>query len=261
MDFETYLQEPLELGRVLARFLDRRAPLVIFEVGACEGEDTIRLSRHFPNARIYAFEPLPENAAKVRSNLEKHGVEAAEVFELALSDTTGTTTFHVSSGHPEHLPRTEDWDYGNKSSSLLPPKQHIALVPWIAFDRAIEVETMRLDEFCVEHAVDTVDLAFLDVQGAELMVLRGAGASLRRIRAIWMEVAAVELYQGQPLAGEVERFMRDNGFVCIEDTLSRTAGDRLYVNRDSMTRGDVLVARVARRARRARRRLTRRPRD
>ena len=87
VDFESYLRRPMEFSKEIARYFDDRASLVIFEVGACEGEDTIRLKRRFPNASIYAFEPLPENATKVQQNLEKYRVPDVEVFQLALSDT------------------------------------------------------------------------------------------------------------------------------------------------------------------------------
>jgi FkbM family methyltransferase len=147
VDFQSYLREPLEFDKEIARFFDDQAALVIFEVGACEGEDTLRLKRRFPNASIYAFEPLPENVTRVEQNLDKYGVADVPIFRLALSDSTGTSEFHVSSGHPDDVPQAGDWDYGNKSSSLLPPKELEDVVPWLKFERTILVETMRLDRF------------------------------------------------------------------------------------------------------------------
>jgi FkbM family methyltransferase len=249
VDFESYLRQPLEFSKEIARYFDDRAPLVIFDVGACEGEDTIRLKRRFPNACIYAFEPLPENATKVQQNLETYRVSDVEVFQLALSDRPGRTEFYVSSGHPDHIPRTEDWDYGNKSSSLLPPKEHTMLSPWVQFDRTIHVQTQRIDFFCDKHSIDRIDLMYLDVQGAEIMVLRGAGDYVKRTGAIWMEVGAIELYEGQPLKNDVQRFMNGCGFVCIKDTVNKTAGDQLYINRELMTWSDILRGYTARRGR------------
>ena len=70
-----------------------------------------------------------------------------------------------------------------------------------------------------------------------------------------MEVGAIELYEGQPLKNDVERFMHGYGFVCIKDTVNQTAGDQLYVNRELMTRIDVLRGYIARRGRSLKRRL------
>lgn len=69
----------------------------------------------------------------------------------------------------------------------------------------------------------------MDVQGAELRVLRGAGALLNNVRAIWLEIEKVPLYQGQPLAEEVQGFMGAHGFVKHKDTVSEISGDHLYV--------------------------------
>jgi FkbM family methyltransferase len=256
MDFESYLRQPLEFSEEIARYLDDRAPLVFFEVGACEGEDTIKLKRRFPNASIYAFEPLPDNFTKMQKHLEEYGVSDVALFQLALSDRAGTTEFYVSSGHPDNIPRTPDWDYGNKSSSLLPPKEHTIVVPWVKFDRTIHVETIRLDSFCCERFISRIDLVYLDVQGAEFLVLRGAGEYIKNISAIWMEVAAIELYEGQALKDDLERFMHDNGFVCIKDAVNETAGDRLYVRRELIVRRDVLRASMVRLGRSVKRTLT-----
>src|SRR5918994_1153850 len=78
----------------------------------------------------------------------------------------------------------------------------------LKFERTILVETMRLDRFCDAHSIERIDLVYLDVQGAELMVLRGAGDYLTRIGAVWLEVGARELYDGQPLKDDVELFMQ-----------------------------------------------------
>ena len=63
------------------------------------------------------------------------------------------------------------------------------------------------------------------------MVLKGAGDVIERIKLIWMEVEAIELYEGQPLKSEVEGFMRAHGFNLLVDTVGRVSGDQLWVSR------------------------------
>ncbi len=79
--------------------------------------------------------------------------------------------------------------------------------------------------------INNIDLAFIDVQGAELMVLKGAGDFIKNIEAIWMEVESIELYANQPLKNDVESFMKSHGFIKIIDTVDEVAGDQLYVKR------------------------------
>jgi FkbM family methyltransferase len=203
---------------------------VIFDIGSCEGEDSIRYARLFPSARIWAIEPLPSNVDLIRANLARYGVDQVEVVAVALSDSVGHAIFHVSSGRPDGAPPDAGWDFGNKSSSLLPPSGHLTAHPWVHFDEAIEVETDRLDALAGRSGLTAIDYIHMDVQGAELRVLNGAGTLLDSIGVIWMEVEAVPLYRDQPLKPEIERFMKSRGFEKRLDTVGAVSGDQLYVN-------------------------------
>lgn len=229
MDYDSYIKQPLPFEKEIDNIFKPDQPLIIFEIGSCEGEDSIRLKQKFPNAAIYTFEPLPGNIKKIKKNFKRYGLPGDKVFQIALGDSNGTAEFHVSSGHPEDLPKTKDWDYGNKSSSLLPPKMTLKTHKWLKFNKKIKVKTQRLDSFCAEHNINHIDFAFIDVQGAELMVLQGAGNFLKKVKAIWMEVEAVELYAGQPLKNDVETFMAEQGFRKVKDTVDNISGDQLYV--------------------------------
>jgi len=232
MTRDAYIRSPLPIAEELQTLFNSLDPLVIFDIGACEGEDSIRYGREFPNARIYAFEPLPSNMTTLKRQVAAYGATQVEAFPIALSDERGTATFYVSSGSPENLPSTEDWEYGNKSSSLLPPAELREHYPWIRFEQSIEVDTDTLAGFCAARGIGRIDFIHMDVQGAELKVLRGAGDLLRGVRAIWLEVEKVALYAGQPLADEMQQFMNANGFVKRKDTVGEVTGDHLYVRED-----------------------------
>jgi FkbM family methyltransferase len=232
--------EPVDLGPYLAqpsaiepylRFLLRPVPApTIFEIGACEGEDSIRYSRLFPAGRIFAFEPLPDNQAIIRANYARYGARA-ELVPVALSDRPGTAVFHVSAGRPSELFSGENWNYGNKSSSLLPPASAGPMHGWIRFPESITVNCETVDGFCAARGIARIDFIHLDVQGAEGLVLEGARAMLPRLRAIWLEVSNQELYRGQKLRGEIEATMRRHGFIAAYAEDRGTEGDQLYVNR------------------------------
>ncbi len=72
------------------------------------------------------------------------------------------------------------------------------------------VDTVRLDDV---PETAGADLLKLDIQGAELMVLRHAEARLRDAVVIQAEVEFLPLYKGQPLFSEMELFLRGHGFV------------------------------------------------
>jgi FkbM family methyltransferase len=160
---DEYLKSPPEIAKELMRFFSHDENLVILDIGACEALDAIKYSNMFPNARVLAFEPLPTNLAKIEANLKKYGKSDIVVINEALSDTQGTATLFVSSGHPDNLPETDDWDYGNKSSSLLAPHEIKQTHPWLKFNEEIEVHTNTLKNACQKHNINAIDLIHMDV--------------------------------------------------------------------------------------------------
>jgi FkbM family methyltransferase len=234
VDRKDYINSPLEIAAELNLIFAGKTVDTVFDIGSCEGEDAIRYSRFFSRARVHAFEPRPDNLEAIAQNIKLHGgSERIKVHGVALSDQKGFFDFYVSSGQPKEATGTENWNYGNKSSSLLPPSEEMTKhTSWLQFNEKITVPTERMDSFCREQQIGKVDFIHIDVQGAELKVLMGAGEILKSLTAIWMEVESVELYKGQPLKSDVEHFMNQHNFECILDTVNAVAGDQLYVNKE-----------------------------
>jgi FkbM family methyltransferase len=229
---ESYIKSPIPIKNDLLKFFKKNDQLIIFDIGACESEDAIRYAMLFANSRIFAFEPREDNVEKSKELIKNYKKKNIILEHLALSNEEGLADFFLSEGEPPEQKNNESWDYGNKSSSLLPPSEEIDKhTAWLQFKRKTQVKTMRLDNYVKKNSLNIIDFVHLDVQGAELMVLEGAGTFLSKIKLIWMEVEAVELYQGQPLKNNVEQFMIKNNFSILQDTVNSVAGDQLYVNR------------------------------
>jgi FkbM family methyltransferase len=226
---DRYVTTPPAIHKQLRAAFGQAQDIVVFDVGACEAEDAIRYALFFPHPRVYAFEPLPANVAKAVANVNRLDVQdRVEVVAIALSDQNGTAELHVSSGHPDNIERDGSWDYGNKSSSLLSPAGVKATTKWLEWNEVISVETATLDDFCRSRDIHRVDFLHVDVQGAELMVLEGAKSILPTVQMIWIEVEQKQLYTGQPLLDDVERFMRAQGFAKVLDAVGEVDGDQLY---------------------------------
>lgn len=232
-DRETYINKNLPIQYELLKLFSVNEPINIFEIGACEGEDSIRYSKLFPISSIFTFEPLPDNQKLIEDNFKKFSVDNARLFKFALSDIEGETDFYVSSVDDNFLGEHQnaDWNFGNKSSSLLAPDKHSEEVDFIRFDQLIKVKTVTINNFCKSYGVDIIDIIHIDVQGAELMVLKGSAEYIRKIKVIWMEVSRIKYYKGQPLANDIEDFMKMNNFVLIKNTLKNKQGDHLYLSR------------------------------
>ena len=72
--------------RVLKYFYSPTETLTIFEIGACEGENSVRYANFFPNAEIYAFEPLPDNIVLVNKNVKEYNKKNIKLFILSGRD-------------------------------------------------------------------------------------------------------------------------------------------------------------------------------
>jgi hypothetical protein len=76
------------------------------------------------------------------------------------------------------------------------------------------VDAARLDSLLERSGIDSADFQLLniDVQGAELQVLRGAERTLASVLAVLVEVHVVELYDGAASEREVDEFLTERGF-------------------------------------------------
>lgn len=225
-----YILTDSPLKKDLLKLFKKDDKLTILDIGGCEGEESIRYSRIFPFSTIYIFEPLPDNQDLIVQNLEKYKSENVILMPIAVSDEKGISQFHVSSGHPNHESNKLDWNFGNKSSSLLYPEKENNQ-KWLLFDKQINVNTITLHSFFVENKIEEVDFVHMDVQGAELKVLMGAKEHMKNIKAIWLEVADIELYKGQPLRVDIENFMKASGFNLVKSAIEGQVGDQFYLNK------------------------------
>jgi FkbM family methyltransferase len=172
-------------------------PLTIFDIGANEGQTTDRYSQMFPTAKIYCFEPVPE----VFTILERKFHENPQIIvnQLAVSDAVGTADFYL------HASTLNVWN------SLL-PKVSGSIVPEDL--SAVKVPTITIDVFCDRHNIKTIDLLKLDIQGGELLALKGALNMLQKggIKLIYSEVNFSDLYQGQAMFQDIAAYLHDFGY-------------------------------------------------
>jgi len=225
MNLEKYLKSEPGINLELLNYFGQEKEIVIFDICSCEGEDSIRYSQTFPNSKIYAFEPLEKNFVILNENLKKYNVKNVKSFNEAISDKECYVDFFVSSGHPDYLPKTNDWDYGNKSSSIFEPKSHQP--DWMKFEKISNIKSNTLYNFCKENNISNIDFIHMDVQGAERLVLDGAGDFINNINMIWLEVSLVEFYRNQPLKNDMLYFLKEHGFYVIKDVCSHMGGDIL----------------------------------
>jgi FkbM family methyltransferase len=142
---------------------------VCFDVGANIGSFTIVLGSRSPNCYIHAFEPAPNTARILQSNVDRNQLAKVRVHRLAVTDFDGSVRF--------------------SNEPTISQRNHI--ITKIA-DSPIscEVAATSLDSFSRKHNLGRIGFAKIDCEGAEPLVLRGARQLLRnkQVAAIWIEV-------------------------------------------------------------------------
>jgi FkbM family methyltransferase len=102
------------------------------------------------------------------------------------------------------------------------------------------VRTETLDTKTLDDALEPgpIDFLKLDVQGGELMVLRGASRSLATTAVVHCEVEFSPLYEAQPLYPDIQLELAEHGFYLVDFV---DPGRYHYLTGPSATTGDRLL--------------------
>jgi FkbM family methyltransferase len=142
----------------LLRFL--QPGMMVLDVGAHNGLYTLLAHKRVgPQGRVIAFEPSPREQKRLRLHLRMNGVSSLRVEPVALGASEGTADLYVPQGRSTSF------------NSLRPPvvSEPVKRVP---------VPVITLDGYLAKAHITAVDFVKLDVEGAELDILKGAAALL-----------------------------------------------------------------------------------
>lgn len=186
---------PGELNlNALPSLLNKPNP-VILDIGTNNGGHTKAFFDLFPYGSIYSFEPDPRAIRKFHANLALYA--RAKLYEIAIADKDGTTTFYASGGQNADVNyiMPEGWDM---SGSIRKPKDHLITNPSIKFEDSFEVTTQKLDTWVAQNNIQNIDFIWADVQGAEIDLIRGGLDSLqKKTKYFYTEYSNREMYEGQ----------------------------------------------------------------
>jgi len=119
-----------------------------------------------------------------------------------------------------------------QSSSVLNLKTHLQEHPWVHYVNNTPMQTITVDTFFKRNNLDASKYSFwnFDIQGAELLALKGATESLKYATALYLEVNEKELYEDCALIENIDTFLREYGFQRMRTEMTRHGwGDALYI--------------------------------
>ena len=138
-----------------------REGMTVMDVGANLGLYSLLASRAVgPSGKVYAFEPVPEIFARLKEHIALNNAANVIPVPIALSNEKGVAKMSVR---------------GSGSSFF----RHLS-------NEFVEVQVERLDDFVEREGIERVDAIKIDVEGAELKVIRGADKTIRHNKPILM---------------------------------------------------------------------------
>lgn len=118
------------------------------------------------------------------------------------------------------------------SSSIYEFGKHVINHPTIHFTKSIKLISSCLDTFVTINLASTrINVLVLDVQGSELLVLRGSYELLKKIDIIFVEVNIDETYKGCGLVSDIDILLHSLGFKKMYQNIwaGHTYGEAIYL--------------------------------
>jgi FkbM family methyltransferase len=174
----------------------RLSPGAVFlDIGAHIGYYTLKASpRVGSQGRVIAFEPNPRTVALLGEHVSVNHASNVVVEPIACTDTEQMLTLFDAT------------DEGNSGASSLSSRNAQS-------SAGTTVKGRPIDDVVSELGLNRVDLMKIDVEGAELIVLRGAIKTLRRFGpTLVLEVSPSLLRNMGTSAGELEAFLTSAGY-------------------------------------------------
>jgi FkbM family methyltransferase len=170
-----------EYERAVTHFITEvvRSNDVCLDIGANFGWYTTLLQRLCaPGGSVHAFEPVPNIFARLERNVALAGNPPnIHINNVALGDAPGSVTMHQFAG----------LTIGHSSLSTMGRSDYTT----------VEVPMMTLDSYLEEHHLEQVNFVKMDIEGAELMMFKGAGKLFRQVvPPIWMIEMALGTTRG-----------------------------------------------------------------
>jgi FkbM family methyltransferase len=169
----------------------------IIDVGANEGQFSDKIRKLFPNANIFAFEPLDTVYEKLKKNFCNDN--KFEAFNLGLGEEQDQLEF-------------DENEYSPSSSFLKLSSSLASAFTFAVKTKKVIVNVDRMDSIFNTRQLEFPLLIKIDVQGFEDKVISGGIKTISTASLIICELSFVELYKGQLLFDDIFEKFKSLGF-------------------------------------------------
>ncbi|MDY6806539.1 MAG: FkbM family methyltransferase [Cyanobacteriota bacterium] len=196
-------------------------PRGVIHIGAYEGEE-IQAYREMGIEKVLFVEANPEVFDRLQEKMA--AMPEVRVANYAICDRSGSVELHVAANE--------------QSSSILSANNQSEQNVYTREISKVTVEAKTLDNLLAELNLSPEDFNLLniDIQGAELLALRGASNALQFVEGINIEVNYEEIYRGCPLIEDIDEFLEKAGFERVATTTpyDPSWGDAFYAKKPTI---------------------------
>jgi FkbM family methyltransferase len=170
---------------------------VIFDVGANDGGVALRTLSHFPEARVFCFEPHPITFAQLKRQIDNQNIQAVN---FALGNAAGERDF---------------FEYDNSCLNSMVPDAPFA-VSFGKKAKQIRAQCSTVDLFCAERRIEKIDILKVDTEGFDLAVLQGSENLLKKGKIKFIYTEFNDLFPTNKATGgaliPIAEFLRGYGY-------------------------------------------------
>lgn len=192
-------------------------PNGVLHIGANIGEEA-PVYNELGVQKVIWIEGNPDLMMRLENNIKPYPLQVA--MNYLIGDEEGKeVNFHISNN-------------ASQSSSVLELGTHKVVHPEVHYVKDIPMTMHRIDViFKNAGAFDSLDFLNIDLQGAELMALKGMGEMLKQFKWCYLEVNKAHLYEGCPLIEDLDIYLLGFGFKRVETSWAGNTnwGDALWI--------------------------------
>ncbi len=190
-----YVVRPTLFERALA---GKETPVVL-DIGASVGNTVAHVLEICPAARVFAFEPQPDQATRIKERFSDN--ERVKINSCGVGASNARMQLHLSSRR--------------QSSSLLPLSNFgLEAEPFAQEEAVLDIDVITLDDWyhSLESPPKTLDLIKVDTQGFEKFVIAGGQQVFSKASYVIMEASFRPVYQGQTVYDDLVPLVKNAGF-------------------------------------------------
>jgi FkbM family methyltransferase len=164
---------------------------ICFDIGANIGHLSILMAKKAKNGLVLSIEPSPRIFSYLLDNIQINRLKNVIPLNIAISEENGIKEFFT-------------FTYADDQSALVINKN------WKS--EKYKVATLRLDELIKILGINKIDFLKIDVEGAELLVLKSLRKHIDRVKYVWFEFNEENYWKFNYVGKEIMNFLKNHNF-------------------------------------------------